>query len=65
MGWGGAPRRDTVRPKLTAEDRSALRREMQEIYLAIARDPAQPPMVRMAAAARVEERVADPFGRWD
>ncbi|MHB8201950.1 MAG: hypothetical protein ACYDD9_14200 [Acidithiobacillus sp.] len=63
MGWGGESRasgKGRGRPVI-GEERADLRREMLNIYLAIARDPAQPALIRMQAARHLIERLDNPF----
>ena len=66
MGWGGESRASgKARPRpRTAEERDDLRREMIELYLAIARDPTQPALLRMQAADHLLDRVDNPFTLW-
>ena len=63
MGWGGDSRASaqTRSRPMTAAERARLRREMIELYLSIARDAAQPALLRMQAARHLLERVDDPF----
>lgn len=63
MGWGGESRDSSrARPRpMTANERARLRREMVELYLALARDPAQPGLIRLQAAHHLIERIDNPF----
>lgn len=62
-GWGGESRASgQARPRpMTPEERAGLRHEMIELYLEIARDAAQPALIRLSAAGKLLERLDDPF----
>ena len=63
MGWGSdGSASGQARPRrLTDEERAHLRREMVDLYVTIARDLAQPALIRMQAARHLLERIDDPF----
>ncbi len=46
---------------MTAEERAILSQEMIQLYLTIARDPAQPALIRMQAARHLTDRIDNPF----
>ena len=50
--------RASGRARMTPDERASLRAEMVALYVAIARDVAQPPLVRMQAAAHLLERIS-------
>jgi hypothetical protein len=50
---------------MTADERARLRAEIVALYLAIARDPAQPGLIRMQAARHLLERIDNPFDLLD
>ncbi len=50
---------------MTSEERVHLRHEITELYLAIARDLAQPAMLRMQDARHLLERIDNPFPNVD
>ena len=63
MGWGGPSRASgSARPDpLNDDERARLRAELLGIYLQVARDESQPPMLRMAAAEHLIKRLDNPF----